>query len=499
MLPWWPRCPAQPGCSRSRSPWRFERHGWRSPCRVNASCSTADAKHLWHYTSASRTPEERALAARGRWAWRDGRSWRLPARPGSSWPAMRRLAIVLAARPQARLSGTRCCPFYSCASSCWPASGVAEVIRRWPRCRPADRSGRGPSVGIAACSLGLAPLVSLGVPRAPARRGVPGEPGAVALGSTCSYRNDVRPKWSGTTRARRARPGRATRPEGAGRSGRVARASAMFATMGGLARTSDHGWAAPWEYGDRSTRPTARRMAPMLLPYPHGRVHGSMEGLIESSATTPYHFTQCELSDSGLVRAAGPPYHVRVHRVSSSPSCSACGTAQAFTVDGRPGRRQRRFTLVASSSGPWHVYELLDRAAGIGHPAGHKPRGHAQRRRHAGLARLSAACPSIRTAGTSPRQRRNRRLGSGPPSPPTRSAPGTGRGHRQRLPAVPTEAVTPATVTNIETGDDRISFDRVCSPVLVKVSDFSNWEGRGADGPYRVTSNRWWWSRPSAT
>ena len=55
----------------------------------------------------------------------------------------------------------------------------------------------------------------------------------------------------------------------------------------------------------------------------------------------------------------------------------------------------------------------------------------------------------------------------------------------------PRRPVTPARVSRVVTGDDRVSFDvdRVGSPVLVKVSYFPNWKATGADGPWRVTPN----------
>jgi hypothetical protein len=55
----------------------------------------------------------------------------------------------------------------------------------------------------------------------------------------------------------------------------------------------------------------------------------------------------------------------------------------------------------------------------------------------------------------------------------------------------PRRAVTPARVSKIVVGDDRVSFDvdRVGSPVLVKVSYFPNWKAKGAEGPWRVTPN----------
>jgi hypothetical protein len=46
-------------------------------------------------------------------------------------------------------------------------------------------------------------------------------------------------------------------------------------------------------------------------------------------------------------------------------------------------------------------------------------------------------------------------------------------------------------VSNIEAGDDSLSFDvdRPGVPVLVKTSYFPNWRASGAEGPYRATPN----------
>ena len=51
--------------------------------------------------------------------------------------------------------------------------------------------------------------------------------------------------------------------------------------------------------------------------------------------------------------------------------------------------------------------------------------------------------------------------------------------------------VEPVQVSNIETSDNRITFDvdKVGSPVLVKASYFPNWKAWGAEGPWRVTPN----------
>jgi hypothetical protein len=55
----------------------------------------------------------------------------------------------------------------------------------------------------------------------------------------------------------------------------------------------------------------------------------------------------------------------------------------------------------------------------------------------------------------------------------------------------PARPVAPVEVSDIEEGDDRISFDvdRPGSPVLVKASYFPNWQADGAEGPWRVTPN----------
>jgi hypothetical protein len=61
---------------------------------------------------------------------------------------------------------------------------------------------------------------------------------------------------------------------------------------------------------------------------------------------------------------------------------------------------------------------------------------------------------------------------------------------------VPTEPIRPVelppvSVTDVEIGDQSVSFDvdRVGVPVLVKVSYFPNWEASGAEGPYRIGPN----------
>ncbi len=56
---------------------------------------------------------------------------------------------------------------------------------------------------------------------------------------------------------------------------------------------------------------------------------------------------------------------------------------------------------------------------------------------------------------------------------------------------LPKTALPPVQVTNIQEGDESISFnvDQTGVPVLVKTSYFPNWQVSGAKGVYRVTPN----------
>jgi len=60
--------------------------------------------------------------------------------------------------------------------------------------------------------------------------------------------------------------------------------------------------------------------------------------------------------------------------------------------------------------------------------------------------------------------------------------------HGERPDEVPLE---PVQVSEIDAGDDRISFDvdEIGQPVLARASYFPNWDASGAEGPYRVAPN----------
>ena len=63
--------------------------------------------------------------------------------------------------------------------------------------------------------------------------------------------------------------------------------------------------------------------------------------------------------------------------------------------------------------------------------------------------------------------------------------------HVEQGPDPSADSGAPVAVSNITTGDDRISFDvdKVGVPVLVKASYFPNWQVSGTQGPYRVAPN----------
>ena len=157
-------------------------------------------------------------------------------------------------------------------------------------------------------------------------------------------------------------------------------------------------------------------------------------------------------------------------------------------ADARPELTRR------ARAGPWNVYEVAD--APLVAPLTHLP---------AVVTNVGGAGRSWNAIGVAFHQREPRAwdvplAASGPdawPRAPARSRPGEplddGRiafGSTVEVEA-PRRAVTPARVSNVVNGDDRISFDvdRVGSPVLVKVSYFPNWKATGADGPWRVTPN----------
>jgi hypothetical protein len=233
---------------------------------------------------------------------------------------------------------------------------------------------------------------------------------------------------------------------------------------------------AMWEYEPELVR-YGTPMALMLLPHWTRGCIGSMEGLyFESAASTPFHFlNQSELSQVPSRAQRDLPYsqvdvdagvdHLQLMGVRYYLTTSDVTRAQA--------EDHADLTQVAES-GPWTVFEVAD--ADLVEPLTNLPAvltdvGDAQ----------GEWLPTAVDWYLDPSAQDVFLAADGPPEWPRIEA--------DDVP--PIEPVAQATVSDIRTGDDRISFDvdQVGVPVLVKASYFPNWEADGAEGPWRVTPN----------
>jgi hypothetical protein len=254
---------------------------------------------------------------------------------------------------------------------------------------------------------------------------------------------------------------------------------------------------AMWEYQLTKLNSYGTPMAPMLLPYWTDGCIGSMEGLFfESSSTTPYHFlNQSELSESPSRAMRDLPYrvldvasgvqHLQLLGVRYYLAFTPAATSQA---DANPDLRP------IARSGPWRVYEVArsDQVVGLANqPA--VMEGIAK-----GGTRYRTDWLDVAVAFYTDPQRWDVPLATDGPKewPRVRvrrvaAADDGSAGSDVRIDSPPRRGVTPAKVSNIETGDDRISFDvdQPGKPVLVKASYFPNWKASGAKGPWRVTPN----------
>jgi hypothetical protein len=242
-----------------------------------------------------------------------------------------------------------------------------------------------------------------------------------------------------------------------------------------------------WEY-EKELDSYGTPMALMLLPHWTDGCIGSMEGLyFESAATTPFHFlTQVELSTKPSAAQRDLPYggfdinkgvdHLQMLGVKYYMAKSANAISQA--------RSQPDLTEIAKS-GPWVIFEVADSelvtslenepavVTGITDSQVdwvEQPLDDA--RRFGGPATRWFTDPAqwdVPLASSGPDDWQRVRVGERPEARP----------------------VPQVEVSNIETGDNKISFDvdEVGSPVLVKASYFPNWKATGAEGPYRVAPN----------
>ena len=266
---------------------------------------------------------------------------------------------------------------------------------------------------------------------------------------------------------------------------------------------------AHWEYeGELDQMGTP--LALMLLPYwTHGCI-ASMEGLyFESSATTPYHFLnaallskapsnpQRHLPYGSLDVAAGVKrlqlFGVRYYmaltpeaqaQADRNPDLIYLRSSASFPVSYKDGVKQRT----------WKVYEVA--GSDVVAPLQYQPAvltgvSHAYERWQGAAVAFyqqpSAWDVPLAASGPSSWQR--------VPVQVHHVAVPAGQekltGSDVTLPTPDRIAVRPATISDIRTTDDRISFDvdQPGSPVLVKASYFPNWQASGAKGPWRVAPN----------
>lgn len=266
---------------------------------------------------------------------------------------------------------------------------------------------------------------------------------------------------------------------------------AVVATMARVGKEYGCG-RAMWEYKPE-LNDYGTPMALMLLPMWTKGCIASMEGLFfESAASTPYHFlNQSELSARPSSAQRGLPYrgldvalgvrHLQLMGVRYYMATSPEAIAQA---EANPDLRR------IASSGPWEVYlvahsplvEPLTHLPAVATNGDFRTNGHW----------MDVAVPwymdparwDVPIAQSGPKEWPRVRVERRPTSDRTYGSGVTvTTPARRRVPA--------ATVRNVRTSDDRISFDvdRPGVPVLVKASYFPNWQASGARGPWRVTPN----------
>jgi len=226
-----------------------------------------------------------------------------------------------------------------------------------------------------------------------------------------------------------------------------------------------------------------------LLPhFTDGRI-ASMEGLyFESAATTPYHFVTVSAlakQPSNPVRSMAPYYRtlndfelgVAQMRLMGVRYYMAQSDEAKAKADASPGLK-----LVAQTGSPnvtpsvarWKIYEVLN--SPLVEPLRNEP-VVLQGVSHKQWLEPSAAWYVDPTALDRPL------VDNGPAEWVHAGANQARFEPKKPLPAV--------TVSNIESGDDTVSFDvsEPGVPVLVKTSYFPNWQVNGAKGPWRATPN----------
>jgi hypothetical protein len=226
-----------------------------------------------------------------------------------------------------------------------------------------------------------------------------------------------------------------------------------------------------------------------LLPhFTNGRI-GSMEGLyFESAATTPYHF----MIVSALAKSPSNPVRGLHYRTLADFDLGVAQMrvmgvryymAQSDEAKAAADARPDQLKLVAQTGSPdvapqvarWKVYEVLD--SPLVEPLRNEPVVIQ------GLSHKHWLAPAADWFDDE--QALDRPLVDGGPKEWVRAG-------EQDARFEPKKAIAEdVTVSNIESGDDTVSFDvsEPGVPVLVKTSYFPNWRVKGAEGPWRASPN----------
>jgi hypothetical protein len=226
-----------------------------------------------------------------------------------------------------------------------------------------------------------------------------------------------------------------------------------------------------------------------LLPhFTNGRI-GSMEGLyFESAATTPYHFmivSALAKSPSNPVRGlhyrtlADFDLGVAQMRIMGVRYYMAQSDEAKAAADARPDQlklvAQTGSESVAPQVARWKIYEVLD--SPLVEPLRNEPVVIQ------GLSHKHWLAPAADWFDDE--QALDRPLVDGGPKEWARAGEKEARFE-------PKKAIAKdVTVSNIQSGDDTVSFDvsEPGVPVLVKTSYFPNWQVKGAEGPWRASPN----------
>lgn len=390
------------------------------------------------------------------------------------------LALAFVYAPQGRLWNARILPFWYLVVYLLAAVGIGEIVRSVAAVLSPqrDRTAR-PVLWVAAPAVGVALMMFLAAQlhNAPSFFEDRSDQGTYQVGIG-PLKVDVQGQNISSGWARwnfQGYEGKSLYPE----------YRAIVETMTSVGESNGCG-RAMWEYNsDLNSYGTP--MALMLLPHWTDGCIGSMEGLyFEASSTTPFHFlVQSELSTSPSRAQRDMPYReFDIDAGIAHLQMLGVRYYMAYTPEATAAARGHAGLTELDSSLHWTVFEVADAplVEGLEFEPAVTTAGEGQDEWLCAAFDDANRCTGVAldwfqddTAWSVP-------IAASGPDEWQRVDPGVVPDRRP---------VTPATVSDIDTDDDRISFsvDRVGVPVLVKASYFPNWSASGADGPYRVAPN----------